>query len=161
MRRSTLIAAITAALALSGCGPEEQPLSSGASVGIAHRVTVLSGDAIVVDRQHYRLANGFAPEVTPQARCWAEAVAARQVTNYVQQLVKSAADIEVTPTGGRDEYNRQYALISLDGLDLGQTLFEEGLVARPPKGRFAWCHAISENDAGAPDVFVMMRAPPR
>jgi hypothetical protein len=44
--------------------------------GLGDRVRVLSADAMVIDGKHVRLANAYAPQGIPDARCWAEATAA-------------------------------------------------------------------------------------
>src|SRR6185503_11658627 len=100
--------------------------------------------------------NAFGPEPVPDARCWAEALAAKQATRTVAAMVGRAASIQAHPTGGVDEYDRVFAKIDIDGADLGQTLFEQGLAARPAKGRFEWCNPISRADSGAPNVTTMM-----
>jgi endonuclease YncB( thermonuclease family) len=141
-----------AALVAAGCGNDERPLASGPQPpSIAYRVWVLGGDGLVVDGQHIRLSNAHAPESVPQARCWAEGLASKFAIQKVKAMVREARTIEVTPTGGRDEYNRVYARVSLDGLDLGTSLVEQGLAATPPKGRFEWCNPISLGGEGAPD----------
>ncbi|HEX2562077.1 MAG TPA: nuclease, partial [Phenylobacterium sp.] len=69
---------------------------------MAERVSVLSGDTFIVDGRGVRLANAFAPEPIPRARCWAEALAAKQTARVVQQMMREATTIEVKPTGPRD-----------------------------------------------------------
>jgi len=121
---------------------------------------VLNADVLVIEGKHYRLANGFAPQPVPDARCWAEGVAAKQAARVVAAMVDQAAQVQAIPTGGVDEYNRTLATIRVDGADLGQVLFEQGLAARPAKGRFEWCNPVSRNDPGAPEVFSMMELSP-
>lgn len=149
--------AIAAACIVSCSRPEPEPKAPSPPVNLGARVTVLAADVLVVDGRHIRLSNVFGPEGVPSARCWAEALAAREAAREVRDFVTAARAIDVRPTGGRDEYNREFALVSLDGLDLGETLFERSLVAMPPKGRrFEWCRPISEPVEGAPDVRPLM-----
>lgn len=147
------------AAALAGCSPAEPqaPAPAREPPGIVDRVKVLNADILVVDGAHLRLSNAFAPEGVPNARCWAEAVAARQGMLAVQAMVRSAHAIAVKPTGGRDEYDRIYATVSLDGVDLGQTLYDEGIAAQPPKGRFAWCEPLSTAGEGPPSLSAILR----
>jgi endonuclease YncB( thermonuclease family) len=156
-------ALLTVALALSLLGCERRsapPLPIEASAAVRPKVTVLNADILVIEGKHYRLANAFAPEPVPDARCWAEALAAKQATRVVAGLVDQAASVQASPTGGVDDYNRTLATIHVDGADLGDVLFKQGLAARPGKGRFEWCNPISRNDPGAPEVFSMMELSP-
>ena len=157
------LAGVAAAVCLAGCGRGEQPgLKRGeATPSIAERVSVLSGDTFVVDGRHVRLANAFAPEPIPQARCWAEAIAAKQTARVVQQMMREAGAIEVKPTGARDSYNREFAVVTLDGIDLGQALYEDGMAGQPGTKRFPWCDPISQQADGAPTVYSLMELKPR
>lgn len=147
-----------AAAALGACSEPEPPPAPARDVSnIGYRVKVLAGDILVVDGVHVRLSNAFAPEGVPRARCWAEAVASRQVAAVVEDMVRGSHSISVRPTGGRDEYNRVYAVVDLDGIDLGQTLYERALAAQPPKGRFEWCAPLSVAGPGAPTVLSILR----
>lgn len=128
---------------------------------VAERVMVLSGDAFVVDGQHVRLSNAYAPEPVPRARCWAEAAAAKQAARMAQQMVLNAEAIQVIPTGGVDEYNRTYSRVRLDGLDVGEALYDEGFAGKPEKGRFEWCNPLSKRDPGAPTLAALMELKPR
>jgi endonuclease YncB( thermonuclease family) len=158
---SRAILALTAASLLAGCGRKpEPPTAAQAPPSLKPAVTVLNADVLVIQGKHYRLANGYAPQPVPDARCWAEAIAARQATRVVADMVAHAGSVTATPTGDEDEYARAYAIIHIDGADLGQVLFRDGLAAQPPKGRFEWCDPISRNEAGAPNVFSMMELAP-
>lgn len=162
MRALRLAAIAAAGLGLVACQAEQLPVERGeAGPSVAERVSVLSGDTFVVDGRGVRLANAFAPEPIPRARCWAEALAAKHAARVVQQMMREATSIEVRPTGPRDEYNRQFALVTLSGLDLGQTLYDEGLAGRPGTQRFPWCDPISQNAPGAPTVYSLMELKPR
>lgn len=157
-----LAALAAAGLALVACQAERTPVERGeAAPSVAERVSVLSGDTFIVDGRGVRLANAFAPEPIPRARCWAEALAAKQTARVVQQMMREATSIEVRPTGPRDEYNRQFAIVTLSGLDLGQTLYDEGLAGRPGTQRFPWCDPISQRAEGAPTIYSLMELKPR
>lgn len=152
-----LVAAVLAASSLTACQKTPDPPSTIAlpPPGLGDRVRVLSADAMVIDGNHVRLANAYAPQGVPDARCWAEATAARTTLAWVRAKMKDAREIAVEPATGFDEFHRQLAIVTVDGVDLGQELYESGLAARRtdgPKGRFAWCEPISGKAQGAPTV---------
>lgn len=161
--RAWSLAAAAAALCLSACDEPapKRERRAGAAPSVAERVSVLSGDTFVIDGRHVRLANAFAPEPIPQARCWSEALAAKLAARVVQQMMHEATSIEIKPTGQRDEYNREVALVTLSGLDLGQTLYDEGLAGQPGAKRFPWCDPISQRAEGAPTIYSLMELKPR
>jgi hypothetical protein len=150
-----------AVAALAGC--REQPLltddETPPAQALSERVQVLSADTLVIDKTPVRLANAFAPEPIPQARCWAEAVASNQATDVVREIVRGARTVDVKAVGGFDEYHRPFSTVTLDGLDLGQTLYDRGLAARPgeTRRRFEWCNPISQQDPGAPTLSSLMK----
>ena len=123
--------------------------------GLGDRVRVLSADAMVIDGKHVRLANAYAPQGVPDARCWAEAAAAKQANAWVRAKMREARTITVEPAGGFDEFHRDLSLVSLDGVDLGQAMYEAGLASRRSTGRdnrFPWCEPISGKAPDAPAV---------
>jgi len=156
------IAAVFCVMALAGLGacsrPHARPNpSTQLSQATASRptVVVVEGDAMVIDGRHLRLDNAYAPRTAPHAHCWAEALAARQARQAVRALVSEARDIKVTETGGVDEYNRSLARISLDGLDLGQTLRDKGMAAVPKAQPFDWCAPLSTDIPNGPPIGVL------
>lgn len=163
MLARSLLAAAGAALCLSACGEPARNRARPADPGpsVAERVSVLSADVFVIDGRHVRLANVFAPEPIPRARCWSEAAAAKLAARIVQQMMREAASIEIKPTGERDIYNREVAFVTLGGLDLGQTLYDEGLAARTGLKRFPWCDPLSQQAEGAPTIYSLMELKPR
>lgn len=123
--------------------------------GLGDRVRVLSADAMVIDGNHVRLANAYAPQGVPDARCWAEATAAQTTRAWVRAKMKDAREITVEPATGFDEFHRQLSIVTVDGVDLGQEMYANGLAARRSEGlngRFAWCDPISGKAPGAPAV---------
>jgi endonuclease YncB( thermonuclease family) len=153
----SLVVAVLAASVLVAC--EKTPdLPSSIALppqGLGDRVRVLSADAMVIDGQHVRLANAYAPQGVPDARCWAEATAAQTTLAWVRAKMRDAREIAVEPATGVDEFHRQLAVVTLDGVDLGQEMYENGLAARRAdglNGRFAWCEPISGKAPGAPAV---------
>ena len=118
-------------------------------------VVVVEGDAMVVDGKHIRLSNAYAPRTAPHAHCWAEALAARQAREALRGLIADSREIKVTATGGVDEYNRSLSRVSLDGLDLGQTLHDRGLAALPSAQPFDWCAPLSTDIDHGPPISVL------
>ena len=86
---------------------------------------------LVIDGQHLRLANAYGPELLLHARCWAELLASDHAAEYVKELVDRARSYEFEPNGKTDDYGRAYGLVSIDGADLGDILYDQGLAARP------------------------------
>lgn len=162
MRALRLAVAAVAGLGLAACQGERRPVERQvAAPSVAERVSVLSGDTFIVDGKGVRLANAFAPEPIPRARCYAEALAAKQTARVVQQMMREASSIEIRPIGRRDSYNREFAIVMLGGLDLGQTLYDEGMAGRIGTSRFPWCDPISQNAEGAPTIYSLMELKPR
>ena len=156
MIRTKLVILSLAVAGLAACQrTPDPPASVPPPPGLGDRVRVLSADAMVIDGKHVRLANAYAPQGIPDARCWAEATAAQTTLAWVRAKVKDARDIAVEPATGFDEFHRQLAVVKLDGVDLGQEMYETGLAARRTdglNGRFAWCEPISGKADGAPTV---------
>ena len=156
MIRAKLVILSLAITGLVACQRTPDPPSSIVPPpGLGDRVRVLSADAMVIDGKHVRLANAYAPQGIPDARCWAEATAAQATLAWVRTKIKDARDIAIEPATGFDEFHRQLAVVKLDGVDLGQEMYEAGLAARrtdAPNGRFARCEPISAKAAGAPTV---------
>jgi endonuclease YncB( thermonuclease family) len=153
----TNLSVLALALVLAACQKTPDPPSSIAlpPPGLGDRVRVLSADAMVIDGNHVRLVNAYAPQGVPDARCWAEATAAQTTLAWVRAKMKDAREISVEPAPGFDEFHRQLAVVKLDGVDLGQEMYENGLAARRTdglNGRFPWCEPISGKAAGAPTV---------
>ncbi len=147
-----------AAVTLAGCSRGSPLFVDVPPPPRSAQVVVLEPDALVVDGRHVRLSNAVAPQLVPHARCWAEAVAARQARDAVRSLVIEARDVTVTPTGGVDEYTRSLSRVSLDGRDLGQALLGRGMAAPPDRRPFDWCAPLSTSLAAGPPLAVLADA---
>lgn len=162
MRRIRRFVAATMVLALagviSGCRrAPEPPFNPPPGQAVAQRVRVLNADVLVVDGKHIRLAGAATPQPIPDARCWAEALAAKQSTAAVREMMKNALSIRVEPTGRTDEYNRAVSRVFLDNQDLAALLHGQGMAAETKDARrFAWCAPISEGGEGAPNVRTLL-----
>ena len=149
--------ALAAAVAmLSACSPHAKLFADTPSRPMP-QIMVVESDALVVDGRHVRLANAAGPQAVPHAACWAEAVAAQEARESVRALVTGAQDVTVTPTGGVDEYNRAWAHVSVDGLDLGLTLLQRGLAAPRNSHRFDWCAPLSTSINQGPSISALAR----
>jgi endonuclease YncB( thermonuclease family) len=153
-RRSAL--GLVATFALTACS-RGAPLFADVQAARAPQVTVAEADALVVDGRRVRLSNANAPQLLPEARCWAEGVAARQARDAVQGLVAEARDVAVTPTGGVDDDGRAFSRVTVDGVDLGEALLKDGLAAKPGAARFDWCGPLSTDSTRAPRVSALPR----
>lgn len=149
--------AISASVLIAACSPRPA-LFADVPAARVPQVIVLEPDALVVDGRHVRLSNAAAPHLVPHASCWAEALAARQARQAVKGLVATAHEVTVSPTGGTDEYDRTLAHVTVDGVDLGQALRDDGLAAAPGDPPFDWCGPVSTNIARGPSYSVLARA---
>jgi endonuclease YncB( thermonuclease family) len=151
-----LLGPIATSLTLAACQQKEATLSATAPISIAGRVRVLNADVLIIDDKHVRLANAFAPESLLRSRCWAESLASDHAAEYVKDLVAHARTIDFVPNGQTDDYNRAVGLVRIDGADLGDILYEQGLAARPVQPRFDWCQPISKQADGAPKISTLL-----
>src|SRR5689334_3277702 len=112
MSRSALI--LLAAVTLAGCDrrPKPPPVADTPAVVRPH-VVVLAADILVIDGKHVKLSNAFGPEPVPDARCWAEALAAKQAIRTVAAMMDRAASVQAHPTGKVDEFNRELAKVDV------------------------------------------------
>jgi endonuclease YncB( thermonuclease family) len=150
----TWLAFAALALAAAACDepPRQRPALQAPALGLLNRVTVLQADVLVIDGTRYRLANAFAPEQVPAARCWAEAAAAKASIAAMREMVRSARTVSVNATGPVDAQTRIPAIVQFDGLDAGEALVQRGLAARDGSRRFSWCEPISKNDPRGPPL---------
>lgn len=153
------VVVLTGALVVAGCQRPEPPLGGGArevAVSLPDRVTVLNADTLVVDGKHLRLANARTPAQIPEAGCWAEALAAKQSTQWVRQLVRGARTVSVRPTDRMDADKRVIAYVTFDGADLGEALVRQGMGAPVTAEPFSWCGRISQGGASGPAVSALL-----
>jgi endonuclease YncB( thermonuclease family) len=144
---------------LLACEQKEKPLAATAPPSITGHVRALDADVLIIDGKHVRLANAYTPESLLHARCWAESLASDHATEYVKELIEHARTFEFVANGKNDEYGRIYGLLTIDGADLGDILYEQGLAARPSDPRFDWCQPISQKMAGAPKISSLITTP--
>ena len=152
MTNIRILAAALAALALAACGKAEPPLKASAPPSISGHVRVLDADVLVIDDRHVKLANAYAPEPLLRARCWAESLASDHAAEFVKDLVQRGRTYAFKATGGADDSGRILGVVTIDGADLGDILYNAGLASRPSNPRFDWCGPISKKAHGAPKI---------
>ena len=152
------LAPIAGGLLLAACEPKQEPIAAAPPPSIVSHVRVLDADVLIVDGKHVKLANAYAPESLLHARCWAESLASDHAAEYVRDLIEHARSYEFRPNGQTDTYNRAVGFLTIDGADLGDILFQQGLAARPVEPRFDWCQPISKQAEGAPKISTLFSA---
>jgi endonuclease YncB( thermonuclease family) len=134
---------LTAVILLSGCAPRAPLFSEARPTGPTATIAVMQSDVLVIDGQAVRLADAVTPLPSPDARCAAEALAARQAALRLKELTSGVRSVQVTPTGARDSDNRPYVHVTLDGEDPAHDLIVDGLAVAPDGKPFDWCGPIS------------------
>ena len=128
---------------LSGCAPRPSLFAEAAATAPAASVAVLQSDVLVIDGEAVHLADAVTPQPSPDARCAAEALAARQAALRLKTLARGVRTVSFTATGARDSANRRYGHVLLDGEDPAHDLIEDGLAVAPGGKPFDWCGPIS------------------
>lgn len=106
-------------------------------------LTVIDGDTLErrATGERIRLVNADTPESGDRTNCQAERRLSARATTRVRDLLDQARRVDVREVGRNDTYGRTLAHVTVDGLDLGETLVAEGL-AHPWRGRREpWCGA--------------------
>ena len=150
-----MAAAVLAAAGLPGCGrspSDVPPASEDPPPSLTDRVRVVEAHSLVIDGQRVRLSNADAPELFPGARCWAEAVLAKQAFFTVLETVQQGRDVLLRPAGRQNRWGQALAEVTVDEVDLGDLLYEQGLASRPTGRRFDWCGELTTNAPGAPGL---------
>ena len=122
---------------MSACAPRAPLFIQSAPVGPPPpRILVLQSDVLVINGEAVRLADAVTPLPSPDARCAAEALGARQAEHRLKELTHGVRTATVTLTGARDDMNRPYAHVLLDGEDPAHDLIEDGLAVAAGGKRF-------------------------
>jgi hypothetical protein len=98
---------------------------------------VIDGDTFGVGSEHIRIAGMDAPETHPP-RCMQEAQLGLAATAKLKELLSSGT---VTMSGsGRDQYGRELRQVSVNGVDVAQTMIGAGLARSYGGGKKqGWC----------------------
>ncbi len=121
----------------------------------APQVQVLTGEVLVVDGRHVRLANITTPQASPGAHCVAEALGARQARLRMVELAQRVQRVVITPNGRHDDYDRIEANVLFDGADPGQVLVDEGLAMPADGSKPDWCGPVSDASAGGRHIAML------
>ena len=132
-----LLAMIGAVFAYA-CSPQPSLYGESTAAAELHDVTVDAGDRLKIDGRQVVLADAQTPQPAPQAGCRAESMIAQRAAETVRSHLASARHLEVYSAGPAPQ-----ALVNLDGLDLGQTLINEGLAVSRAQAPMDWCNGRS------------------
>ena len=98
----------------------------------ADEVEVLSGDAIKIGQNEWRIANIDAPKI--DGKCQGERQLARLSQAKLAEFL-AQGDMEITPTGERDEDGRPMARVHMNGEDVGDKMVAVSLAQRHGSAR--------------------------
>ena len=144
--------AVLAVLTVLSCRCDDTLINANAPDEEPYSVTVVDAEVLIVDGKRVQLSNVDAPALVPTARCWGEAIAARDAVAFVQRMVSEGRVAEVRVEDEGEGRGRAFGRVLIDGLDVGDALYEESLAARPGKRPFRWCEPMSRSVEGAPPM---------
>lgn len=132
---------VAALVVLGACGRRGSPFLD-ADRG-STEVEVIDATTLRIEGDLVRLADVSAPRPAPRARCWAEALLAREAVEALRAQTDYVRDVEIVPAGeGR-------ARVLVDGRDLSRMLVDHGLAARTGEG-WDWCGPLTLDAPRAP-----------
>ncbi|PHR62656.1 MAG: hypothetical protein COA47_02805 [Robiginitomaculum sp.] len=111
-------------------------ISSPALISLA--LFVIDGDTVRLGEERIRLIGIDTPEMKGRAECIAEQLLADQATKRARDLL-GGPDVVIHRTGKLDRYKRSLATITVDGMDYGQMMIDEGLAVKWSGRREDWC----------------------
>ena len=101
------------------------------------RVTcTVDGDTLWLQGEKIRIADIDAPE-THEPKCASEKALGDRATDRLSQLLNGGP--VVLQRQGQDRYGRTLANVSVNGRDVGNELFREGLARAWDGARHPWC----------------------
>jgi endonuclease YncB( thermonuclease family) len=151
-RRTAVTLAALALTTLAACEERRPLIAEDLGEEDLRDVKVVDAEIMIIDGRRIRLSNVEAPALAPMSRCWGEAIAAKEAVAYLQQMVREGRTVEVEPEARRDPIGRTLARVRIDGLDVGDAMYEQSLVARPGPRPFRWCEPMSRSTEGAPPM---------
>ena len=120
----------------------------------ASEIEVILGDVIRVGDSEWRIANIDAPQI--QAKCKEESQLGVLAQAKLAELL-GQGEMEIAPTGERDEHERKMARVRMNGEDIGDKMLAVSLAQ--PHGRAKPLCKSKANSAL--DNFNSMQAPMR
>lgn len=143
--RSALIAA--SLLILSACGESTCKENGVDCLKMpASQILAIDGDTYQFAGKRIRLAGWDSPETNQSAKCRREHDRGLQAEAQAKRLIGTGATATLQLLG-EDQYQRAVARIWIDGTDIGQLLFRDGLSLPTEKdqpiGQIDWCGPVS------------------
>jgi hypothetical protein len=140
----------SALLFLPACG--QQGARSADERGPSDEVEVVDAMTLRIGEELVQLADVSAPRSAPRARCWAEALLAREAMEVLDAETTLVRDIEIEPRGeGRSR-------VTVHGRDLSRLLVDQGLAAPTGLG-WDWCGPMILDTPRAPRLGYDVRPP--
>jgi endonuclease YncB( thermonuclease family) len=101
------------------------------------KLYIIDGDTFAIGKERIRIAGMDAPETHPP-RCMREAQLGLAATAKLEQLLEGGT-VTMGPAT-RDKYGRELRQVSVDGVDVAQTMIAAGLASSYGGGkRQGWC----------------------
>lgn len=144
MRTAPVLACVAA---LSSCG-EGLSFTDGLTDYGAEVVGVRS---VRIGTDVYVLAGIDTPRPAPHARCWAEALLAREARMALDGLVQNSARIH-TQHEHKPASGQLTALVEVNGEDLSEAMVSAGFGVRSDGTRFDWCGPVDPTLRNAPEL---------
>jgi len=111
----------------------------------AVEIEIIDPTTLSIDGDTVRLADVSAPRRAPHARCWAEALLAREAMEVLRAETGYTHDVDVIAAGA----DQAVARVLVHGRDLSKLLVDQGLAAPTAQG-WDWCGPMTLNARGAP-----------
>ncbi|HEX8568743.1 MAG TPA: thermonuclease family protein [Caulobacteraceae bacterium] len=141
--------ALVALIAGTGCSRSK---ISFANDGYAEAdVTVIDAGTISIEGAPIRLADIDVPKPAPDARCWAEALLAREARETLSVEVTRPFRVEIGAKR-KTVAGRTVARVRVDGRDLSALLVERGLAAPTGGTAWDWCGPLDTAARNAPQL---------
>jgi endonuclease YncB( thermonuclease family) len=139
---------LTPSLALGGCERGGLKFTDGFS---DHEVEVVGVSSVRIGTDIYVLAGIETPSPAPNARCWAEALLAREARMALDAMVRTSARVHTNheqqlPSG------HVAARVEVNGEDLSEAMVTAGLAVRSTGTPFSWCGPIDPTSQNAPEL---------
>ena len=113
----------------------------------AEEVEVVTPAVLLIGDQQVRLAGVSTPQPAPEAKCWAEALLAREAMQMLRAHTDRVSDLQVMPAADKPGTAR----VLVDGRDLSRLLVSEGFAASSGAG-WDWCGPMQLKTPRAPHL---------
>jgi endonuclease YncB( thermonuclease family) len=114
-------------------------------------VTVVSERSVQIGTEVFVLAGVDLPKPAPQARCWAEALLAREARMALDGLVRGSQRVH-TQQEQRLPSGEMAAQVEVNGEDLSEALVQAGFAVRSNGKGFEWCGPVDVAAEGSPEL---------